>query len=153
MRDAYSHEQRGWLNLGEFRRRTRPMGTDWRSSTRRRCLPLLLYGCCQGKRSSQVIEQRCVRDVLHRGTWSTTYMLPEFATDPDGFVDAAHQLCYPLWPTFGHIQGLHDPVGGMFKDPTDCAVGRKRVDLGRARRTDDRIRNGGRRPVCKRNVP
>jgi transposase len=42
---------------------------SWRSWTmpaRGMMVALLLYGYCQGERSSRVIEKRCVRDVAYR---------------------------------------------------------------------------------------
>jgi transposase len=49
------------VDLGEFRRRHRADGHG-RASGPEMMVALLLYGYCQGERSSRVIEQRCVRD-------------------------------------------------------------------------------------------
>jgi DDE family transposase/transposase-like protein DUF772 len=42
------------------------MGTAGRRSAPEMMVALLLYGYCQGERSSRVIEKRCVRDVAYR---------------------------------------------------------------------------------------
>jgi len=54
------------LDLGEFRRRYRADGHGRAASDPEMMVALLLYGYCQGERSSCVIEQRCVRDVGYR---------------------------------------------------------------------------------------
>ncbi len=51
------------LDLGEFRRRYRADGHGRAASGPEMMVALLLYGYCQGERSSRVIERRCVRDV------------------------------------------------------------------------------------------
>jgi transposase len=53
------------LDLGEFRRRYRADGTG-AAFDPEVMVALLLYGYCRGERSSRVIEQRCVRDVVYR---------------------------------------------------------------------------------------
>ena len=54
------------LGLGEFRRRYRADGRGRAAFDPEMMVALLLYGYCQGERSSRVIEQRCVRDVAYR---------------------------------------------------------------------------------------
>ncbi len=54
------------LDLGEFRRRYRADGHGRAASGPEMMVALLLYGYCQGERSSRVIERRCVRDVAYR---------------------------------------------------------------------------------------
>jgi transposase len=54
------------LDLGEFRRRYRADGHGRAAFDPEMMVALLLYGYCQGERSSRVIEQRCVRDVAYR---------------------------------------------------------------------------------------
>src|SRR5215831_9951387 len=54
------------LDLGEFRRRYRADGHGRAAFAPEMMVALLLYGYCQGERSSRVIEKRCVRDVGYR---------------------------------------------------------------------------------------
>src|SRR5690349_21737115 len=54
------------LELGEFRRRYRADGHGRAAFDPEMMVALLLYGYCQGERSSRVIEKRCVRDVAYR---------------------------------------------------------------------------------------
>ena len=54
------------LDLGGFRRRYRADGHGRAASGPEMMVALLLYGYCQGERSSRVIEKRCVRDVGYR---------------------------------------------------------------------------------------
>jgi len=54
------------LNLGEFRRSYRADGHGRAAFDPEMMVALLLYGYCQGERSSRVIEKRCVRDVAYR---------------------------------------------------------------------------------------
>jgi transposase len=54
------------LDLGEFRRRYRADGHGRAAFDPEMIVALLLYGCCQGDRSSRMIEQRCVRAVGYR---------------------------------------------------------------------------------------
>jgi transposase len=54
------------LDLGEFRRRYRADGHGRAAFDPEMMVALLLYGYCQGERSSRVIERRCVRDVGYR---------------------------------------------------------------------------------------
>jgi transposase len=54
------------LDLGEFRRRYRSDGHGRAAFDPEMMVALLLYGYCQGERSSRVIEKRCVRDVAYR---------------------------------------------------------------------------------------
>jgi transposase len=54
------------VDLGEFRRRYRADGHGRAAFDPEMMVALLLYGYCQGERSSRVIEQRCVRDVGYR---------------------------------------------------------------------------------------
>ena len=54
------------LDLGAFRRRYRADGHGRAAFDPEMMVALLLYGYCQGERSSRVIEKRCVRDVGYR---------------------------------------------------------------------------------------
>jgi transposase len=54
------------LDLGEFRRGYRADGHGRAAFDPEMMVALLLYGYCQGERSSRVIEKRCVRDVAYR---------------------------------------------------------------------------------------
>jgi transposase len=54
------------LDLGEFRCQYRADGHGRAAFDPEMMVALLLYGYCQGERSSRVIEQRCVRDVAYR---------------------------------------------------------------------------------------
>jgi transposase len=54
------------LDLGEFRRRYRADGHGRAAFDPEMMVALLLYGYCQGERSSRVMEKRCVRDVGYR---------------------------------------------------------------------------------------
>ena len=54
------------LDLGEFRRRYRADGHGRAAFDPEMMVALLLYGYCQGERSSRVIEKRCVRDAGYR---------------------------------------------------------------------------------------
>jgi transposase len=54
------------LDLGEFRLRYRADGHGRAAFDPEMMVALLLYGYCQGERSSRVIEKRCVRDVGYR---------------------------------------------------------------------------------------
>jgi transposase len=54
------------LDLGEFRGRYRADGHGRAAFDPEMMVALLLYGYCQGERSSRVIEKRCVRDVGYR---------------------------------------------------------------------------------------
>jgi len=54
------------LDLGEFRRRYRADGHGRAAFDPEMMVALLLYGYCQGERSSRVIEKRCGRDVAYR---------------------------------------------------------------------------------------
>jgi transposase len=54
------------LDLGDFRRRYRADGHGRAAFDPAMMVALLLYGYCQGERSSRVIERRCVRDVGYR---------------------------------------------------------------------------------------
>jgi transposase len=54
------------LDLGEFRRRYRADGHGRAAFDPEMMVALLLYGYCQGERSSRVIQKRCVRDVAYR---------------------------------------------------------------------------------------
>jgi transposase len=54
------------LDLGEFRGRYRADGHGRPAFDPEMMIVLLLYGYCQGERSSRVIEKRCVRDVAYR---------------------------------------------------------------------------------------
>jgi len=54
------------LDLGGFYRRYRADGHGRAAFDPEMMVALLLYGYCQGERSSRVIEKRCVRDVAYR---------------------------------------------------------------------------------------
>jgi len=54
------------LELGEFRRRYRADGHGRAAFDPEMMVALLLYGYCQGERSSRVTGKRCVRDVAYR---------------------------------------------------------------------------------------
>ena len=54
------------LDLGEFGRRYRADGHGRAASGPEMMMALLLYGYCQGERSSRVTGKRCVRDVAYR---------------------------------------------------------------------------------------
>jgi len=54
------------LDLDEFRRRYRADGHGRAAFDPEMMVALLLYGYCQGERSSRVIEKRCGRDVGYR---------------------------------------------------------------------------------------
>jgi transposase len=66
------------LDLGEFRRRYRADGHGRAAFDPEMMVALLLYGYCQGERSSRVIEKRCVRDVAYRVIAGGLY--PDHAT-------------------------------------------------------------------------
>ena len=53
------------LDLGGFRRRYRADGHGRAAFDPEMMVALLLYGYCQGERSSRVIERRCLRDVAY----------------------------------------------------------------------------------------
>ena len=61
------------LDLGGFRRRYRADGHGRAAFDPEMMVALLLYGYCQGERSSRVTGKRCVRDVAYRviagGLW------------------------------------------------------------------------------------
>jgi transposase len=54
------------LDLDAFRRRYRADGHGRAAFDPEMMVALLLYGYCQGERSSRMIEKRCVRDVAYR---------------------------------------------------------------------------------------
>jgi transposase len=54
------------VDLGGFRRQYRADGHGRAAFDPEMMVALLLYGYCQGERSSRVIEKRCVRDVGYR---------------------------------------------------------------------------------------
>jgi transposase len=66
------------LDLGEFRRWYRADGYGRAAFDPEMMVALLLYGYCQGERSSRVIEKRCVRDVGYRVI--TGGLAPDHAT-------------------------------------------------------------------------
>src|SRR5690349_9200466 len=66
------------LDLGEFCRRYRADGHGRAAFDPEMMVALLLYGYCQGERSSRVIEKRCVRDVAYRVIVGGLY--PDHAT-------------------------------------------------------------------------
>jgi transposase len=66
------------LDLGEFSRRYRANGHGRAAFEPEMMVAPLLYGYCQGERSSRVVEKRCVRDVAY---WVITGGLhPDHAT-------------------------------------------------------------------------
>ena len=66
------------LDLGEFRRQYRADGHGRAAFDPEMMVALLLYGYCQGERSSRVIEKRCLRDVAYRVIAGGLY--PDHAT-------------------------------------------------------------------------
>ena len=66
------------LDLGGFYRRYRADGHGRAAFDPQMMVALLLYGYCQGERSSRVIEKRCVRDVAYRVV--TGGLRPDHAT-------------------------------------------------------------------------
>ena len=66
------------LDLGEFCRSYRADGHGRAAFDPEMMVALLLYGYCQGERSSRVIEKRCVRDVANRMV--TGGLRPDHAT-------------------------------------------------------------------------
>jgi transposase len=66
------------LDLGEFRRRYRADGHGRAAFDPEMMVALLLYGYCQGERSSRLIGKRCVRDVGYRVIAGGLY--PDHAT-------------------------------------------------------------------------
>jgi transposase len=66
------------LDLGEVRRRYRADGHGRAAFDPEMMVALLLYGYCQGERSSRVIEKRCARDVGYRVIAGGLY--PDHAT-------------------------------------------------------------------------
>jgi transposase len=66
------------LELGEFRRQYRADGHGRAAFDPEMMVALLLYGYCQGERSSRVTGKRCVRDVAYRVIAGGLY--PDHAT-------------------------------------------------------------------------
>jgi transposase len=66
------------LDLGGFRSRYRADGHGRAAFDPEMMVALLLYGYCQGERSSRMIEKRCVRDVGYRVI--TAGLHPDHAT-------------------------------------------------------------------------
>ena len=66
------------LDLGEFRGRYRADGHGRAAFDPEMMVALLLYGYCQGERSSRVTGKRCVRDVAYRVIAGGLY--PDHAT-------------------------------------------------------------------------
>ena len=66
------------LDLGGFYRRYRADGHGRAAFDPEMMVALLLYGYCQGERSSRAIEKRCVRDVAYRVI--TSGLRPDHAT-------------------------------------------------------------------------
>src|SRR5437868_3046305 len=66
------------VDLDGFRRRYRAGGHGRAAFDPGMMVALLLYGYCQGERSSRVIERRCVRDVAYRVICGGLY--PDHAT-------------------------------------------------------------------------
>src|SRR4029077_16789524 len=88
MRERLPEDDRGFivldaaaaLDLGGVRRRHRAGGHGQAAFDPEMMVALLLYGYCQGERSSRVIEKRCVRDVGYRVI--TGGLRPDHATIP-----------------------------------------------------------------------
>jgi transposase len=98
------------LDLGEFRRRYRADGHGRAAFDPEMMVALLLYGYCQGERSSRVIEKRCVRDVAYR------------------------VICGGLYPdhaTIARFRGRHEQaLGGLFSQVLRLLAAEGMVSLG-----------------------
>jgi transposase len=98
------------LDLGEFRRRYRADGHGRAAFDPEMMVALLLYGYCQGERSSRVIEKRCVRDV--------------------GYRVIAGGL-YPDHATIARFRGRHETaLGGLFSQVLRLLAAEGMVSLG-----------------------
>ena len=98
------------LDLGEFRRRYRADGHGRAAFDPEMMVALLLYGYCQGERSSRVIEQRCVRDVGYRVI--TGGLQPDHAT-------------------IARFRARHEaPLGGLFSQVLRLLAAEGMVSLG-----------------------
>src|SRR5690348_12280574 len=98
------------LDLGEFRRRYRADGHGRAAFDPEMMVALLLYGYCQGERSSRVIERRCVRDV---GYWVITGGL-----HPDHATIARFRACH------------QEALGGLFSQVLRLLAAEGMVSLG-----------------------
>src|SRR5271165_1421845 len=98
------------LDLGEFRRRYRADGHGRAAFDPEMMVALLLYGYCQGERSSRVIEKRCVRDVGYRVV--TGGLQPDHAT-------------------IARFRARHEaPLGGLFSQVLRLLAAEGMVSLG-----------------------
>jgi len=98
------------LDLGGFRRRYRADGHGRAAFDPEMMVALLLYGYCQGERSSRVIEKRCLRDVAYR------------------------VICGGLHPdhaTIARFRGRHEKaLGGLFSQVLRLLAAEGMVSLG-----------------------
>ena len=98
------------LDLGGFRRQYRADGHGRAAFDPEMMVALLLYGYCQGERSSRVIEKRCVRDVGYR------------------------VICGGLCPdhaTFARFRARHEmALGGLFSQVLRLLAAEGMVSLG-----------------------
>jgi transposase len=98
------------FDLGEFRRRCRADGHGRAAFDPEMMVALLLYGYCQGERSSRVVEKRCVRDVGYRVL--TGGLRPDHAT-------------------IARFRGRHEkPLGGLFSQVLRLLAAEGMVSLG-----------------------
>ena len=98
------------LDLGEFRRRCRAGGHGRAAFDPEMMVALLLYGYCQGERSSRLIEKRCVRDV--------------------GYLVIAGGLC-PGHAMIARFRAKHETaLGGLFSQVLRLLAAEGAVSLG-----------------------
>jgi transposase len=98
------------LDLGAFYARYRADGHGRAASGPEMMVALLLYGYCQGERSSRVIEKRCVRDVAYRVI--TGGLRPDHAT-------------------IARFRARHEkPLGGLFSQVLRLLAAEGMVALG-----------------------
>src|SRR5215813_14036516 len=98
------------LDLGGFYRRYRADGHGRAAFDPEMMVALLLYGYCQGERSSRVIEKRCVRDVAYRVI--TGGLRPDHAT-------------------IARFRARHEkPLGGLFSQVLRLLAAEGMVSLG-----------------------
>ena len=98
------------LDLGGFYRRYRADGHGRAAFDPQMMVALLLYGYCQGERSSRVIEKRCVRDVAYRVI--TGGLRPDHAT-------------------VARFRARHEkPLGGLFSQVLRLLAAEGMVSLG-----------------------
>src|SRR5262249_11657485 len=98
------------LDLGGFYRGYRADGHGRAAFDPEMMVALLLYGYCQGERSSRVIEKRCVRDVGYRVI--TGGLRPDHAT-------------------IARVRAPHEtPLGGLFRQVLRLLAAEGMVSLG-----------------------